>query len=211
MKFEELLHIVRDEVVFETGLLLAGDVNANDVRKQLSRWVKANKLVQLRRGLYMLGRPYRNYDPRPFKVANLLVPGSYISCESALSFYGIIPEHTFQHISVTMGRSGIYSSSSGRFQYRHLKHDLYFGYTDRKVSEKETVFIARPEKALLDLITFFPGADSHAFLKELRLNFEMLDMDKINDSSRKAGVHKLTRAANTLTLLSSEQQEYQQL
>ena len=211
MKFEELLHILRDDVVFETGLLLAGDVNPDDVRKQLSRWVKANKLVQLRRGLYMLGRPYRNYDPHPFKVANLIVPGSYISCESALSFYGIIPERTFQHISVTMGRSGIYSSLSGRFQYRHLKSALYFGYTDIKVSEKETDFIAKQGKALLDLIYFFPGADSHAFLKELRLNFEMLDMDQVYDSSLRAGVPKLTRAANTLTLLSSEQQEYQQL
>ena len=211
MKFEELLHLVQNDVVFETGLLLAGDINPNDVRKQLSRWVKAGRLVQLRRGLYLLARPYRTFDPHPFRVANLIVPGSYISCESALSFYGIIPEYTFQNISITLGRSCVYSSSVGQFQYRHIKPALYFAYAHRKVNEHESVFIAEPEKALLDLIYLFPGADSYPFLKELRLNFDSIDMDKILNYSRKAGIAKLTRAANALTLLSSQQQEYHQL
>ena len=176
MKFEELLHLVGDDVIFETGLLLAGGVDPDAVRKQLSRWVKAKKIMQLRRGLYMLGRPYSNYEPHPFRVANLIAPGSYISCESALSFFNIIPEYAFQNISMTMGRSVAYLSSVGRFQYRHIKPMLYFAYVHRKVNEHESVFIAEPEKALLDLIYLFPGADSCAFLKELRLNFDMIDM-----------------------------------
>ena len=54
MEFAQLLGVVGDEAVFETGLLLAGAVDALDVRKQLSRWVKAGRLYQLRRGLYAL-------------------------------------------------------------------------------------------------------------------------------------------------------------
>lgn len=38
MKFTELLRIVSEEPVFETGLLLAGDVSAADITRQLSRW-----------------------------------------------------------------------------------------------------------------------------------------------------------------------------
>ena len=59
MEFQELLHVVGDEPLFETGLLLAGDVNPDNVRRQLSRWTAAGKLYQLRRGLYALAPPYQ--------------------------------------------------------------------------------------------------------------------------------------------------------
>ncbi|RME91459.1 MAG: hypothetical protein D6770_00340 [Anaerolineae bacterium] len=52
MEFSRLLELVGDEPLFEAGLLLTGDVDPNDVRRQLSRWVKAGWVVQLRRGLY---------------------------------------------------------------------------------------------------------------------------------------------------------------
>ena len=58
MKFEELVEIVGDEPVFETGLLLVGQVDSKDVRRQLSRWVRAGRIYQLRRGLYALAPPF---------------------------------------------------------------------------------------------------------------------------------------------------------
>ena len=48
MKFEQLLEIVGDEPVFETGLLLAGDQDPPDVQRQLSRWVKIGRPYQKR-------------------------------------------------------------------------------------------------------------------------------------------------------------------
>ena len=59
MEFARLLEIVGDEPVFETGLLLAGDVAPTAVRRQLSRWTKAGRLYQLRRGLYALAPPFQ--------------------------------------------------------------------------------------------------------------------------------------------------------
>ena len=63
MKFDQLLGIVADEPVFETGLLLAGSVNPSDMRRQLVRWTQAGRLHQLRRGLYALAPPYRQTAP----------------------------------------------------------------------------------------------------------------------------------------------------
>ena len=60
MEFRHLLQVVGDEPAFETGLLLAGDVAPADVRRQLSRWVKAGRLYQLRRGLYALAPPFQS-------------------------------------------------------------------------------------------------------------------------------------------------------
>ena len=74
MRFEDLLGVVGDEPVFEPGLLLAGDVDSADVRRQLSRWTRAGRLYQLRRGLYALAPPYQKVRPHPFLVANRMVP-----------------------------------------------------------------------------------------------------------------------------------------
>ena len=65
MKFELLIEIVADEPAFETGLLLAGPVDPADVRRQLSRWVKAGRLYQLRRGLTSWPRPSKRSSRTP--------------------------------------------------------------------------------------------------------------------------------------------------
>src|SRR3990172_13404403 len=92
MEFKQLLDVVGDEPVFETGLLLAGNVDAADVRRQLSRWTKAGRLYQLRRGLYALAPPFQKVKPHPFLISNRMLRGSYVSCESALAHYNLIPE-----------------------------------------------------------------------------------------------------------------------
>ena len=55
MKFQDLIAIVAEEPVFETSLLLAGPGDPAHVRRQLSRWVRAGRVQQLRRGLYCPG------------------------------------------------------------------------------------------------------------------------------------------------------------
>ena len=104
MDFNDLLSVVGDLPVFETGLLLSGDVRPADVRKQLSRWTASGKLYQLRRGLYGLAPPYQKVRPHPFLIANQLQTGSYVSLQSALAYYGMIPEYTPVTTSVSTGR-----------------------------------------------------------------------------------------------------------
>lgn len=72
MEFSKLLKIAGDEPAFKTGLLLAGEVDPADVRRQLSRWTKAKRLYQLRRGLYALAPPFQKVKPHPFVIANLI-------------------------------------------------------------------------------------------------------------------------------------------
>lgn len=105
MKFENLISLVGDQPFFETGLLLAGDVDPNDLRRQLSRWTRAGKIRQLRRGLYTFVPPYNKVAPHPFLTANALVPGSYVSGVSALAHYVLIPEYAPRTVSVTISRT----------------------------------------------------------------------------------------------------------
>lgn len=59
MKFQELVEIVGSLPVFETGLLVTGTDDPASIRRQLSRWVRGGRIVQLRRGLYALAPPCR--------------------------------------------------------------------------------------------------------------------------------------------------------
>ena len=52
MKWHELLKMVADVPVFRTGFLAAGAESLPALRLQLSRWVKAGKLIQPAKGLY---------------------------------------------------------------------------------------------------------------------------------------------------------------
>jgi len=123
MEFNDLLSIVSDLPTFETGLLLSGGVSPMAVRKQISRWTKAGKLYQLRRGLYSLAPPYQKVQPHPFLVANQIETGSYVSLQSALAFFGMIPEHVPVTTSVTTAaRQGI-QTPIGQFDYRHIQVD----------------------------------------------------------------------------------------
>jgi predicted transcriptional regulator of viral defense system len=210
MKFEELLGLVGDQPLFETGLLLAGDVDPNDVRRQLSRWVRSGRIRQLRRGLYTLAPPYQNAAPHPFLIANALVPGSYVTAQSALAYYSLIPEYTPRTLSVTALHT---SNRDGGYQFQHLASHLFFGYQLVELSEGQQAFVAMPEKALLDLAHLTPHSDSPNYLVELRLqNLDRLDIARLRELAERSGKPKWRRVAAQIEKLAlQEKGEYEEL
>jgi predicted transcriptional regulator of viral defense system len=205
MEFRQLVEIVGEEPAFETGLLLAGEVDPNDVRKQLSRWTQAGRLYQLRRGLYTLAPPFQKVKPHPFVIANRLVPNSYVSCQSALAHYGLIPEYVPVTTSVTTARPARWDTPLGSFEFRHIKVDLLRGY--RLTDFNQQAFIATPEKALLDLIYLQPRGDSPDYLRGLRLqNLDRLDMEELQRQADLAGRPKLRRAVNAVKELARSEE-----
>jgi predicted transcriptional regulator of viral defense system len=210
MKFENLLTLVRNQPVFETGLLLAGPVDPKHVQRQLSRWVRSGRVRQLRRGLYTLAPPYQRVVPHPFRIANALLPGSYVSLQSALAFYGLIPEYTPGTTSITMLRPARWE---GGFQFHHLAPNLFFGYESVDLSDEQQAFVATPEKALLDLTHLTPGSDSHHYLPELRLqNLDRLDLARLKEFAERAGKPKWRRiAAQVEKLAAQEEEEFEDL
>ena len=202
MKWQALLALVADEALFSSALLLAGDVSAAQVRLQLSRWVKTGRLLLLRRGLYALAPTWRKLEPHPFLIANQLQRGSYASLQSALAFYGVIPEHVPTVTSVGPGRPETVRTPLGAFQFNHLAQTLLFGYSRLEIAPRQFAFVASPEKALLDLVHLTPSADSAEYLQELRLQnpaaISLATLDGLAQRSRKP---KLTRAARLVRLV----------
>jgi hypothetical protein len=92
----------------------------------------------------------------PFAVAQALLPGSYISFESALAYHGWIPEAVLVTASVTPGRKTleIPATEFGSFKYHPLAIADYrfLGGVERVTFDKLTAFVARPLRALMDLV-----------------------------------------------------------
>jgi predicted transcriptional regulator of viral defense system len=207
MEFGSLLDIVGSEPLFGTDILLAGDVNPADVRRQLSRWGKAGKVYQLRRGLYSLAPPYQKVILHPFLLANRLMPGSYISLQSALAFYGLIPEGVPVTTSVTTGRPTMLSNPIGQFDFRHIQPNWLRAYRQIDLGNGQKAFVATPEKALLDLAYLVPGGDTPEFLNGLRLQaLDQLDLNMMQQLSLASNKPKLTRAFETIQLMAKEEQ-----
>ncbi len=196
MEFKKVLEIVAAEPVFETGLLLAGEVDPRDVRRQLSRWKKSGQIYQMRRGLYALAPPYQKIKAHPFLIANRLVRHSYVSCQSALAHHGLIPEYVPVVTSVTTGRPYRFTTPLGNFEYHYIKARLFRDCRFVEVAEGQNALLAKPEKALLDLVHLQPGGDSPDYLGELRLqNLERLDLGELLRQAKASKSPKLERAA----------------
>ena len=207
MKFDELLSSAAKQPVFETGLLLAGAVDPNDVRRQLSRWAQAGRVIQLRRGLYTLAAPYQQNPPHPFRIANSLLPGSYVSLQSALAYYGLIPDYVAQTLSVTTQHPARWRNALGDFHFHHLAQHLFFGYQQVSFTSGQEAFIALPEKALLELVHLTPDGDDPAYLAGLRLqNLERLDPQRLQTLAGRAGKPKWLRAAACISAIIKDEE-----
>ena len=213
MKRLTMLQAVGREPFFTSGLLLSPGVGVQGVRKQLSRWTADGTVVQLRRGLYALGEPYRIVEPDPYELSNELVPGSYVSLETVLASHGLIPEAVFVTTAVTTGRTGCRTTPLGTFSYQHIKSELFWGYEPLEVGDGRTAFVATPEKALLDLGYLRSRSDDLAFTRELRLQrLDSIDLSRLDAMAKRFGGAKMARfARNVMALAATEGEEYEDL
>lgn len=212
MEFDSLLKLVGDDPIFESSLLLSGNVDPKIVRLQLTRWVNSGRIYQLRRRLYSIAPPYQKRKPHPFLIANHLQRASYVSLQSALAFYSLIPETVNTIVSVTTGRPGQLETPLGTYEFRHIRTDLLFGYQMTDVGGQEAL-VATPEKALLDLVYLQPGGESFDYLQELRLqNVEQLDLDRLKKQSEMFDSPKMRRAVKSISQLTfGKTSEYEAL
>lgn len=101
---------------------------------------------RLKKGLYQLDDTLSAYQ-----VANIMVEPSYVSLETILSQYSIIPDSVTSYTSVSTKKTQSYNNSYGTFYYSSIKKEYYFGFTyEYREDYAYWVFVADKEKALLD-------------------------------------------------------------
>jgi hypothetical protein len=96
-----------------------------------------------------------------------------------LAFYGIIPEAVLQITSVTSLKTTNFKNAMGEFSYKSLRNDLFFGYDLKTIASGQTIQIAQPEKALLDLLYLYPFYKTERDFEDLRLDEDFMQ-DEFN-------------------------------
>lgn len=141
--------------------------------KFLSRHKKRGNLSKLRRCLYSLA----TNPPSLYLSANRIYRPSYISFETALSFYGLIPEVVYSFTSATPKTSQEFVALGNTFIYHSIKKEAFNGYLPQEI-EGNIILMAEPEKALADYL-YFVSLGKKKFNNRLFLN--NLNQDKLKD------------------------------
>ena len=112
-------------------------------------------------------------DNMRFWIANRIYQPSYVSLESALSYYNLIPEAVYTTTSLTSNKTISFDTSEGTYSYRHIKPSLFFGY---QVVEWQgfPIKMAELEKVILDYLYLKAHVKTIQDLESLRLNAEDL-------------------------------------
>jgi hypothetical protein len=121
----------------------------------INKALKKGEIVQLRRGIYVMGQKYAQGPFSQFNIASQMISHSYVSLESALSFHGWIPEKVTVISSIIHhGRTKTFKTPLGEFQYYFIPVNEYEFLTGviRVKEQQQPFFIASPLRALMDLV-----------------------------------------------------------
>ncbi|MCK5842766.1 MAG: hypothetical protein KAH31_11385 [Candidatus Sabulitectum sp.] len=122
----------------------------------LNRALKSGELLKLKRGLYLLSSTVTGAEISRFSIANRMVPGSYITQETALGYYGWLSEEPLLIQScIGNGRSRVFNNTFGEFSYERIPvtGKNFLEGVNRIHSSHANILIASLERALGDTIS----------------------------------------------------------
>lgn len=140
-------------------------------------------------------------------TANRIYQPSYLSLETALSFYGMIPEGVYAFTSVSSRKTQTIHTHLASFAYRHIKPTRYFGYQVLRSSTTgpgidRPVLMAYLEKALLDYCYLNPHLSNMEDFAAMRLNATLLrnqlNYRRLHDYQKLFGVKQLSHRIQVL-------------
>lgn len=152
--------------------------NRQTLYKKIARLEKAQIIQKLIKGKYLfLFQPANDYT-----LANFLYQPSYISLESALSFYGIITGFPYQITSVSVKPTKSIEIGEKEFRYSQIESSLFWGY-----EKQDDFLLADKEKALLDYIYF--GIKGLRNLSFDEMAFSGINKNKLASYAKKINNH----------------------
>jgi hypothetical protein len=148
-------------------------------RNKIANLEIEGKLLRLKRGLYVVSPDVSGKLLSTELIANHIYGPSYVSRESALRYYGLIPESVHIVRSMTTKRSRVFKNYISRFDYINCREEYYTVGINQKIDDNYSFLIASPEKALCDLIAYTPevrprfiNALLSYFQEDIRLDME---------------------------------------
>jgi predicted transcriptional regulator of viral defense system len=150
--------------------------------KKLIELERKGFIIRIKRNLYVVSPKVHHQEISSELVANHLCGASYISLETALAYYGMIPERVYAIRSMTTKRAKAFSTPLGNFEYKTVAADYFsIGIRQEIVENLYAFLIAEPTKAVCDMIVATPNlrlqsvkAMQQYLTEDLRIDFEVL-------------------------------------
>ena len=176
--------IVSTDDIYKT---LGGKYSKFVLKKRIYELREKGWLIPLKRGLYFISdissRGFVNISP--FIIASAFDKNSYISLDSALSFYGLFEQMLRTTSSVTSLKSKKYVFQDNTYRYLKINEKLYFGFKTENL-EGYYVKVAELEKVVLDYLYFKNDTYSiDLLLEKLQKAKDRLDFKKLFDYARR--------------------------
>ena len=167
-------------VPIDYGVLASQLTAYKSPRQKIVELVKEGSLIRLKRGLYVVSPKISGKLLSVELIANHMYGPSYVSMESALRYYGLIPEKTYNIDSMTLKRGRKFDNSIARFNYTYCPSHYYSIGVVQVVTGGISFLIASPEKALCDMIIYTPQLRLRSMigLQEYLREDLRLDMDE---------------------------------
>lgn len=144
-------------VPIDFGVLKSMYPNHSAIHNKVKDLEKSGKILRLKKGLYVIHPNESGQKISLELIANHIYGPSYVSMETALRYYGFIPESVYSIKSVTTKHSRVFHNSLGKFEYRQTTNEYFHIGIKQENNNNRTFLIASPEKALCDLLITTPN------------------------------------------------------
>jgi len=140
----------------------------------LKRWVTGGIIERIGQGIYV---PMGGSISLENVAAQLYIP-NYLSFEYALAKHGILNLIPYALTLATTRKTKKYALQKQEIEFRQISPELFFGF-----GMKNGIYIASPEKALLDQVYFVVRGKATLDFDEL--DIKKLSIKSLNELSRK--------------------------
>jgi len=196
MKFLELKNELKDFPIFSLSDIK--NIDPAFHRRRLNEWQDKGYIKKIIRGYYLFSDIAIDEEIL-FKISNKIYYPSYVSLESALSYYHLIPESVYEIMAISTRKTYHFNTTLGEFIFRSISPSLFFGYHLIK-NKRYHVKIASIEKALLDYFYLHPDLQTIQDFASLRINREALieqaNENKLVEYLEKFNQKRLTKRIN---------------
>ena len=186
---------------FDYNLLLHVLKEYKKPRDKIRGLLRNGDIIRVKKGLYVLGKEY-NKPYNKYILANLIYGPSYITAQTALAFWNMIPERVELMISMSAKRKKQFETPVGRFLYLYCPQTVFnMGIQLEDAGDQKHFFIASPEKALCDMTAMQTHISTKKAMKEflelMRLDFSVGKkpdfslLEKIKAGYKRKSIHLL--------------------
>lgn len=189
MKFNDLERKIGKLLIFNKNVLRNFERQAEALNANIKYWLKNKKIIQLKKGLYVLMARYQQESQKDLYleyIANQLLAPSYVSLEYVLAKYQLLSEPVNAITSITSKTTREVVNNLGAFRFYSITSSLFTGY-EVKYFYNSPILIASKAKALFDFLylRFLKQKPiSEQALLNLRINWENLNQKELKELIR---------------------------